>query len=464
MAYLDMFILLNRYVFVGFMIVFIYISASFVYNMPDKLSVLDQQKARMQYICIFFFNLAGYALLVAKQTELLIQGELIRNGVIFILLVTITGWLLRLTKRSREIPLYNIILFLMNIGILMLERLNHREASKQVIWSVLGITCALFIPRLLKFFIHPRFKLIYAIVGWIFIITPFFLGKTKNGANNWIMFGEGEGAFGFQPSEIVKILLVLYLSSALFTPDQKKTNYRRLLVPILMAAGYILSLVIQRDLGGGLLYFLTSLTMVYVATNNLAIYLSGIGSGAMAAMIGYKLFAHVRVRVEAWHDPWRDISGKGYQIVQGLFAMGTWGWFGSGLTRGQPNKIPIVTSDFIFAAIAEEFGNLFAIGIILLYLLLILHGIKIILRVNNRFLILVGIGLINMIGIQIILIIGGVIKLIPLTGVTLPFISYGGSSMVVSLFMIGLLQYIADHMGAKIEKDPKKSAWENLYE
>ncbi len=462
MAYLDMFILLSRYVFVGFLIVFLYISTSFVYIMPYKLSRLDRQKAKMQYICIFFFNLAGYSLLVAKEPEKIIRAELIKNAIIFMVLVTVVGWILRLTKRSREIPLYNIILMMVNIGIIMLERLNHSEASKQIIWSALGIFAAIFIPRLLGFLINPRFRTIYAIAGWFFIITPFFLGETRNGANNWIMIGEGEGAFGFQPSEIVKILLVLYLSSALLTKDDEKINYHKLLIPLLNAGGYILCLVLQRDLGGGLIFFLTTLTMLYVATSNIYLYLLGIGSGSMAAVIGYKLFSHVRVRVEAWYDPWKDISGKGYQIVQGLFAIGTWGWFGSGLTRGYPNKIPVVTSDFIFAAIAEEFGNLFGLGLILLYLILILYGIKLILKINNKFLSLVGIGIINIIGIQVILIIGGVIKLIPLTGVTLPFVSYGGSSMVVSLFMIGLLQYIAEHM--ELEDNTGNSVWESLYE
>lgn len=464
MAYLDMFILLSRYVFVGFIIVFIYISASFIYNMPDKLSMLDKQKTKMQYICIFFFNLGGYSLLIAKQSEKAIQIGLIKNGIIFIVLVTITGWILRLSKRSREIPIYHIILFLINISIIMLERLNHSEATKQVIWCALGIAAALFMPRVLRFFINPRLRSIYAIAGWLFIIMPFFLGKTRNGANNWIMIGEGEGAFGFQPSEIVKVLLVLYLSSSLLANNDEKIRYKKILIPLINAAGYILCLVLQRDLGGGLIFFLTSLTMLYVATNNIYIYLLGIGSGAMAATIGYKLFSHVRVRVEAWFDPWKDISGKGYQIVQGLFAIGTWGWFGSGLTRGYPNKIPVVTSDFIFAAICEEFGNLFAVGVILLYLLLILYGIRVMLKINNNFLILIGIGITNIIGIQVVLIIGGVIKLIPLTGVTLPFISYGGSSMIVSLFMIGLLQYVADYMEPEIEKHPSELAWENGYE
>lgn len=464
MAYLDMFILLSRYVFVGFMIVFLYISGSFVYNMPDKLSRLDNQKTKMQYICIFFFNLAGYAILIAKQTDQLIRIGYIKNALIFIVLVTLVGGILRLSKRSREIPVYNIILFMINVGLIMLERLNRNEANKQIIWVAIGIIAALFIPRLLRFFINPSFKTIYAVAGWIFIIMPFFLGESRNGANNWIIIGSGENTFGFQPSEIVKVLLVFYLSSALLGQEGKKTNYNKLYMPLLTAAAYILCLVIQRDLGGGLIFFLTTVTMAYVATSNIYIYVLGIGSGAVAATIGYKLFSHVRVRVQTWYNPWDDISGKGYQLVQGLFAIGTWGWFGSGLTRGYPSKIPVVTSDFIFAAICEEFGNLFAIGIILLYLMLVLYAIRVILRIKSTFLILIGIGIVNIIGIQVFLIIGGVIKLIPLTGVTLPFISYGGSSMIVSLFMIGLLQFIAKDMGPKIEKNPNELVLENYHE
>lgn len=464
MAYLDMFILLSRYIFVGFMIVFIYISASFIYTMPFTLSVFGKHKAKMQYICIFFFNLAGYSLLIARQESTELKVELIKNALIFIVLVTVTGGILKATKRSREIPMYNMILFLANIGIIMLERLNHKQASKQIIWCVVGVSIALFIPRVLQIFINPRFRAFYAMVGWVFIITPFFLGETRNGANNWIMIGEGENAFGFQPSEMVKILLVLYLASALLGKGNGKANDRRLAIPMLTAASYILCLVIQRDLGGGLIFFLTSLTMLYIATNNITLYILGISAGSAAAMIGYKLFAHVRVRVEAWQDPWKDISGTGYQIVQGLFAIGTWGWFGSGLTRGYPNKIPIVTSDFIFAAICEEFGILFGIGVILLFLLLIIYAIRTILRVEDEFLILIGIGIVNIIGIQVVLIIGGVIKLIPLTGVTLPFVSYGGSSMIVSLFMIGLLQYVADYMQPELKSDSSRPVLENRYE
>lgn len=449
MAYLDMFILLSRYVFVGFMIVFIYISATFVTNVPNKLSIFEKHKTKLQYTCIFFFNLAGYSILIARQEDKLLKIGLLKNGIMFIVVVTLTGWILRITKRSKEIPMYNIILFLANIGIIMLERLNHNEASKQIIWCALGLGLALFLPRLLQVFINHKFRTLYAIAGWLLILTPFLLGEEKNGANNWIMIGSGEGAFGFQPSEMVKILLVLYLASALLTKDGKKLNYRKFIVPMLTAAGYILCLVLQRDLGGGLIFFLTSLTMLYVASNSILLYLLGIGSGTMAAMIGYTLFSHVRVRVEAWRDPWKDISGKGYQIVQALFAIGTWGWFGSGLTRGYPEKIPVVTSDFIFAAICEEFGNLFGIGVIFLYLILILYGIRILLDINDDFLLLLGLGIINLIGIQVFLIVGGVIKLIPLTGVTLPFVSYGGSSMLVSIFMIGLLQYVADHMEDK---------------
>lgn len=456
MAYLDIFILLSRYIFIGFMIVFLYITTSFLYNVPRKLSILEKQKTKMQYICIFFFNLAAYALLIAKQNDKEIKIEFLRNAVLFMVMVTVTGWILRIWKRSKEIPMYNIIFFMMNIGIVMLERLNHAEASKQVIWCIIGICTALFTPRIFNFFIHPRFKKLYAIAGWIFILMPFVIGKVHNGANNWIIIGN----FGFQPSEIVKIILVLYLSSALGKEYKNRLKYRNLIVPMLTVGGYLICLVLQRDLGAALIYFLTALTIAYIATNNIFIYLSGIGAGVLGSLIGYKLFAHVRVRVEAWRNPWKDISGKGYQTVQGLFAIGTWGWFGSGLTRGYPSKIPIVTSDFIFAAICEEFGNLFAIGVILLYLILILYAVKVILQVNQRFFVLMGIGIINTLAVQTILIIGGVIKLIPLTGVTLPFISYGGSSIIVSVFMIGLLQYIGDHMSKENIDDPYEKIWE----
>ena len=245
MAYLDLFILLSRYIFIGFMIVFLYISASFVYSVPYKLSILEKQKTKMQYVCIFFFNLGAYALLIAKQEDRVLQIELLRNAIIFISIVTITGWILRLSRRSKEIPMYNIVLFMMNIGMVMLERLNHGEANKQIIWIVLSIGIGLFIPRMFDFFITPHFKIVYALLGFLLIITPFFLGKTRHGANNWIMIGD----FGFQPSELVKILLVLYLASSLQTQEGIRTKYREMIIPTLIAGAYILCLVFQRDLG-----------------------------------------------------------------------------------------------------------------------------------------------------------------------------------------------------------------------
>jgi cell division protein FtsW (lipid II flippase) len=155
------------------------------------------------------------------------------------------------------------------------------------------------------------------------------------------------------------------------------------------------------------------------------------------------MFSHVRERVQAWLDPWKDISDTGYQVVQGLFAIGTWGWFGSGLTRGIPNKIPFVAADYIFAALCEEFGNLIGIIILLCYLGIILQCVTIAIRLKNEFHIQIIIGIAAVFAVQTFIIVGGVLKLIPLTGITSPFLSAGGSSIVVSIGMIGLITYFS---------------------
>lgn len=193
--------------------------------------------------------------------------------------------------------------------------------------------------------------------------------------------------------------------------------------------------------------------MLFIGTQKFWLPLLGLGGGALASVAGYMLFSHVRVRVEAWLNPWADISGGGYQVVQGLFAMGTWGWFGSGLTRGIPTKIPFVTTDYIFAAIAEEFGNLFAIVVILCYLAIILQGLKIALMQKERFELFVCIGIVALLGFQVFIILGGVLKIIPLTGITVPFVSYGGTSLLVSIGMIGILGILAYKA-----KHPKRGA------
>ena len=210
----------------------------------------------------------------------------------------------------------------------------------------------------------------------------------------------------------------------------------------IVAAGIVGSMVYQKDLGGALIFFVVYFIVLYCATGRIFWILSGgvllLGAGAAS----FKLFYHVKVRIQTWINPWKDPSGGGYQVLQSLFAIASWGFLGSGLGRGMPGKIPVVERDFIFSAICEEFGAFFGICIIVLFATLFIMGIRIALKGDKHFNILLALGFTVLIGFQFFLIVGGVIKLIPLTGVTMPFISYGGTSVIVSLVIVGILQWV----------------------
>ena len=220
----------------------------------------------------------------------------------------------------------------------------------------------------------------------------------------------------------------------------RSSDMRGIIRTTALAAAHVLVLVLSRDLGSALIFFVTYVLMLYLATGNAAWLIAGFGSGSFAAVLAYRLFSHVRIRVEAWQDPFRDISGNGYQVAQGLFAIGTGGWFGMGLYQGMPRRIPVVEKDFIFAAISEELGGLYALCLILICLGCFLQFMQLAMRMDSAFYrqIAFGLGIIYI--VQVFLTIGGVIKFIPSTGVTLPFVSYGGSSVLSSFLMFGVIQ------------------------
>ncbi len=275
-------------------------------------------------------------------------------------------------------------------------------------------------------------------------MMPFIFGNEENGSLNWIKIK----GIGFQPSEIVKFLFLLYIACVF----RKPLDFKKLCIVTGFAAFIVLCLVIQKDLGGALIFFVTYMLLLYITTSNILLLASGFGAMALASLLAYKLFGHVRVRVSTWLDPWADAGDTGYQITQSLFAITTWGFLGSGLTRGMPGKIPVVERDFIFAAICDEMGTIFGMGIVCIYMLLFLRGMFIAVRAKRRFYSILSAGIVIMFSFQTFIIIGGVTKLIPLTGVTLPFVSYGGSSVLVSVALMGLLQWANGTPAEKIKR------------
>lgn len=324
--------------------------------------------------------------------------------------------------------------FIVQMGLIMLYRINPYSAERQLIWYGLGVALFFISTLASKAWVEVKIGDFFLfVITAILLLSPLVFGVERWGSKSWIVYKK----ISFQPSELAKITFSLFLADSL--KDRKIKNPLQFFGQILVI---LLLLAAARDLGGAMIFYFTALAVIFAATSRLDIAAGGMFMACIAGLVGYKQFNHVQVRIKAWLNPWEDVPGKGYQIAQSLFAIAEGGFFGTGLGLGHPDYIPAVTTDFIFSAFFEEFGFLGASALIVVYLLLIYRGIRIALSIKNGFLSLAALGITAFFGIQIFTIIGGVIKLIPMTGVTLPFMSYGGSSMVMSFVSIGILNGI----------------------
>ena len=391
----------------------------------------ERQVKRMdrQERFMFLFHFLCYGVLFCQTFDVKIIALYVAQAVFFKLLIFIYEHLYMDCSRI----LMNHTCFLLLIGFVMLTRLSFDKAIKQFAIVVVSSVVVLIIPFFMeKAYWLKRLRWLYGLIGLLFLASVFVIGTTKNGSTNWISFG----GFALQPMEFVKIAFVFFIAAML----EKPADFKRLIVTILFSACHVMVLIMEKDLGGALLYFVIFVFMCYAATGRGIYIFGGLSLGALAGKVAYTLFSHVRVRFEAWLDPWSIIEGRGYQIAQSLFAIGTGGWFGMGLTQGRPSDIPVVESDFIFSAIAEEFGIFFAICLILIYLGVFVLFLSIAMDVQGRFYKLVAYGFSICFIFQVFLTIGGVTKFIPSTGVTLPLISYGGSSVLSTFIIFGIMQ------------------------
>ena len=345
--------------------------------------------------------------------------------------VTISSY--RLVYGRASGLLINNMCMLLMIGFIMITRLSFDKAIRQFAIAVGAMVCSLIIPVLIqKVRFLRKMPWLYAAAGIIGLLAVLAFGITSSGAKISISIA----GISVQPSEFVKIIFVFFVACMLY----ENTDLKHVCIATVLAAVHVLILVLSRDLGGALIFFVTYLVMLYVATRKLFYFAGGLLTGCIAAVVAYQLFSHVRVRVLAWQDPLSRIENEGYQICQSLFAIGTGGWFGMGLFKGKPDTIPVVVSDFVFSAISEEMGALFAICLILVYFSCFLMFINISLQLVKPFYKLIAMGLSTAYGIQLFLCIGGVTKLIPHTGVTMPLISYGGSSVLSTIIIFAVIQ------------------------
>ena len=379
--------------------------------------------SRLSAVVMVFYFLA-FLLLALKDGSL--QGYILSVAVPLLIFLG-THLLPRLFPADQV--LLSLTHFLCALGVLVLYDVSPTYARHQAIAYGVGLIAMIFCIYLVRSVRSWRLLMLLLIpFSLLLLALPMFFGQETNGARNWISLS----GVSFQPSEIVKLSLVLILAYYL--------SRRRMLPWLLFCGGCLLLLMLQKDLGTALVYYVTALLLYWASSGNVLFTALGIAGGGGAAVWGYSQFAHVRRRVEAWLNPWQDYQNAGYQLVQSLVAIASGGLFGVGLGLGAPTSIPIYASDFIFAVICEQFGLVFGICVLLIYVALIWRGTTIAMGARHSFHALIAMGATLLLGLQSLLIIGGVLKLIPLTGVTLPFISYGGTSLISCLCLAGLIQ------------------------
>ena len=348
------------------------------------------------------------------------------------------------------------------LGLAAVYRLSPAEyGPAQITWTIVGI--ASFMATLMfvrDFQVLSRYKYILGFAGVALLLLPLApgIGATINGARLWVAIGP----LSFQPGELAKVCLVIFFAAYLAERKELLAIASRRLLglhfpdlkhfgPLLVMWGLSLAVMFfEKDLGSSLLFFSIFLVMLYVATARIVYVAIGLLMFAAGAYIGYQLFTHVQQRVQIWLDVFNPlyIADEGYQLAQSLFALATGGLFGTGLGQGRPDLIPAAHTDFIFAVIGEELGMMGTAGVLLCFMLLVARGLRIAMQSRGDFGQLLALGLITIFAVQTIIILAGVTRLMPLTGITLPFMSYGGSSLISNFILIALLVRISHQTAA----------------
>ena len=329
----------------------------------------------------------------------------------------------------------NHVAMLLSVGFVVLTRLSYNKALKQFFIVAVSAVVAMAVPWVISKLRFLRdLKWLYALLGIGMLSVVLVLGAVTNGSK----LSYSIGGITFQPSEFVKIIFVFYLAAALW----KNHDLGAICLSAIFAGLHVMILVLSKDLGSALIFFAVYICLVYIASGRVRYFFAGLLCGGLAACMAYGLFDHVKVRVQAWKDPWSVIDSQGYQITQSLFAVSTGGFWGRGLFQGNPGTIPYVEEDFVFSAIAEELGIVVGICILLIALNCFVLLMKLSMEIKDKFyqLLAAGIGIVYL--FQVFLTVGGGTKFIPMTGVTLPFISYGGSSILTSLILFYAAQGI----------------------
>lgn len=413
---------LSKYIILTLMVVYTFHCFYMVHRQSEE---EKNELLHQQLILIFFMDFTAFLVIYLKTFDF----KVIRFYIEMMAYFAGIQILYRVFYRKASLLLLNNMCMLLSVGFIMLCRLDIATATRQLLIVIGASAVALVIPvmvRKMKFL--RKLTWIYAGIGVVLLGAVLVLARTSYGAKLSLM--------GIQPSEAIKITFVFFMASLL----AKDTSFAAVVKATIVAGLHVGILVLSRDLGSAVIFFVAYLVMIFVATRKKAYLGLGVAGGAVASVIAYFLFGHVRERVSAWKDPMAVYQNEGYQIVQSLFAIGTGGLFGMGLCQGSPEVIPIVKNDFIFSAICEELGAIFAVCLILVCMNFFLMIVNIALKIKNPFYKLIALGLGTEYAFQVFLTIGGATKFIPLTGVTLPLVSYGGSSVMSTILMLAIIQ------------------------
>ena len=353
------------------------------------------------------------------------------------------------------------------LGYVFIARLDPDLAGLQSVWTGLGVAAfvgTLAVVRRARDL--ERYRYSFALLGVALLLMPLLpvVGRSVNGSRLWVRFG----TVTFQPGELAKIVLAIFFAAYLVEKRELLSEFRitrgrlpnpRAVGPIALAWGAsLLIMVAERDLGSSLLFFALFISMLWVATGQGAYLGVGLGLFLAGAAFAYSAFGHVKTRIGVWIDPWTRQADQGFQLAQAAYAFGSGGFAGTGVGLGRPGNIPAATTDFIFAAIGEELGLLGTAAILVAFVLMVGAGLRIALRAEPPFEKLLAAGLTTILGVQTFIIIGGVTRLVPLTGITLPFISYGGSSLLANYVLLALLLRISDDTTTRARRAATEAA------
>lgn len=406
----------------------------------DLVLVENEKKyTRKSAVLLLLFTILSLSLSLIYNIQNIGDTDLYTYLAILLVVILSTSLVSKITKADNILVM--IVNMLFSIGVSMIYRLDPAYGKRQLQFYLVGMVLfflTFFILKAFKFW--SKISIFYVVVSIGLFMATLVFGTYIGGAKNWIVI---KNIITIQPSEFIKVPLAFFIASFYSNYNQIVSKpFGRFYMEFVILV-YIGFLFLQKDLGTALIFFGLMILSQFVFEKDRFLITFNIIAMILGSILAYFMFGHVRIRVATWLDPWSDINRTGYQITQALFAIASGGLFGTGIGLGHPDYIPVAESDFIFSAISEEMGLFMGIAVVLLFMILVYRAFKISLIQQDKFFSTLAFCIGVLFALQTFIILGGVLKLIPLTGVTLPFISQGGSSMLSGFILLGCLQYCA---------------------